>query len=58
MTVLTRLFGARAIGGFELKFSQLHGQWQVYSDNRLIYLGEKVDCQKFLDNAAALQGFR
>ncbi len=58
MTFLNKLLGVRAPGGFELKFSKLHGQWQVYVDDRLVYLGEKVDCQKFLDNAAALQGLR
>lgn len=58
MTMITRLFGAKATGGFELKFNQHHSQWQVYNDNRLIYLGEKVDCQKFLDNAAALLNLR
>ena len=55
MTIINKIFGARNPKGFQLKFSNVHGQWQVYCENRLLYLGEKSDCQKFLDNAANAQ---
>ena len=44
------LFG-RKNGGFRMRYSSSEGQWQVYNEGNLIFVGAKESCENFVFNA-------
>ncbi len=38
---------------FELKFSKMDNQYQVYREKQLLYVGTKELCQRYIRNSVA-----
>jgi len=50
MNLLSKLFGSNQKSGLKLKFSKASNQWQVFKDMTIMYVGEKEQCEKYLEN--------
>jgi hypothetical protein len=50
MNVLSKLFNATQKSGLKLRFSKTQDQWQVLKGMTLLYVGEKSQCERYLEN--------
>ena len=50
MNFLEMLFGSGKKKTFKMRFSKSEGNWQVYKEGSLVYLGEKTACETYIAN--------
>ncbi|MEP5611509.1 MAG: hypothetical protein ABJP45_04635 [Cyclobacteriaceae bacterium] len=50
MNLLSTLFGSGQKSSLKLKFSKASDQWQVFKGMTIMYVGEKEQCEKYLEN--------
>lgn len=50
MNLLSKIFGSNQNSGLKIRFSRASDQWQVFKGMRIVYVGEKVQCEKYVEN--------
>lgn len=53
MKKIKELFGIKS-NEFELRFSKSLDQWEVIKDARILYMGTKENCQRFMQNVGTM----
>lgn len=50
MTFLKKIFSGNNQNTFNIRFSKSENNWQVYLAGNLVYIGQKSDCQMYMNN--------
>ncbi len=50
MTFLKNIFSKKNEKTFNIRFSKSENNWHVYLAGNIMYIGNKSDCQMFMDN--------
>lgn len=50
MRLFKPIFGNRNKSKYRVIYSKPEGVWHVYDQSNLIYMGSKIDCDKFIQN--------
>lgn len=50
MTLLKKIFSGKNENAFSIRFSKSDNNWQVYLAGNLVYIGQKSDCQTYINN--------
>ena len=53
MKLFNKIF--KTNNGLTLRFSKSTNEWQVYLDSKLLYIGEKTTCEKYILNQQVAQ---